>query len=89
MTARHRGFAPIKNGRYLWSVGNTWGVVSLTETDVVIDVKGDECLTLSTLFVPSLEMIKSVLADGKELSFAVESNKLLLNSTFKKLQIAY
>ena len=89
MTARHIGFAPIKNGRYLWSVGNTWGVVSLTETDVVIDVKGDECLTLSTLFVPRLEMIKSVLADGKELSFAIESNKLLLNSTFKRLQIAY
>ena len=75
MTKKYIGFAPLSGGgSYLWSVGNTWGTVSLCENACTLSVLG-EPLELSAIGLASTA-VTSVKADGRDISFALENGKI-------------
>lgn len=75
MTKKYIGFAPLSgDGSYLWSVGNTWGTVSLSKNACTLSVLG-EPLELSALGLASTA-VTSVKADGRDISFSRENGKI-------------
>ena len=72
MSKKHIGFFPISNedGRYLWSVGNTWGTIVITKDKHVIEVYG-EPLTVSSYGIQNSEQATAVTVDGKDCDFNV------------------
>jgi len=82
MTKKHIGFAPkAKNGKYLFSVCQSWGTVSFDERSFSLSVMG-EPLTLASIFVP-LKEIKEVTSDNEKIDFEFSKGTVC----FKKLSI--
>jgi uncharacterized protein (DUF608 family) len=74
------GFAPVTmpaNGtfRCLWSLATGWGTVEFTaDTTALRLLQGS--LTLEKLTIPNAGAIRTLIADGKELTFTAEGNTL-------------
>ena len=80
MTKKHVGFAPITDqGRFLFSVAESWGEVSIEETRCRLQILGDP-LTLSSLSIPHPETIRRVTADGTEIAFFLKDGALHWNT---------
>ncbi len=80
MSEGYIGFSPVykENGNYLWSVGNTWGTVKITENCHVLTVCGAP-LTLSSYELDKTDRVVSVMIDGKNVDFGVRDNRILFD----------
>jgi len=85
MTEGYIGFAPLKDGegRYLWSVGNTWGTVSIDSLGMTLKVLGTP-LVLSALGTVNAERSESVRVDGTDVAFEKKERRLV----FEKLTVS-
>lgn len=69
MSKKQIGFCPIGGkGRYLFSVGESWGTYESSEKRSLLQILG-EPLTLRFLSIPQAEKITSLTVDGKPLPF--------------------
>ena len=76
MTEKYMGFDPINGeGSFLWSVGNTYGRVRISEEECELLVLG-EPLSLSSLGLPKADKVLSVTADGGEVSFTPAGRRI-------------
>ena len=80
MTKKHIGFNPISNGDFLWSVGNTWGTVSINDKELILTVYGNS-LELCSFGV---ESCLSLTVDDKEIPFTKNNGKITFNATVNK-----
>lgn len=79
MTEGYIGFSPIGDaGRYLFSVGESWGSVALDRTGCRISVLG-EPLTLRSVSVPNGECVTEVTVDGRRVSFMRENGRIVFD----------
>ncbi len=79
MTEKHIGFAPISGeGKYLFSVCESWGTVEFDRTGCRISMLGNPLL-LRSLSVPDCEKVKSVTVDGVCVDFEIADGMLLLS----------
>ena len=77
MTKKHIGFAPITGeGKYLFSVCESWGAVEFANTEHTISVFGNP-LILHSLSIPDYESITKITVDGKEIDFEIGDGKLM------------
>lgn len=81
MTKKHIGFNPKNNGTYMWSVGNTWGTVSISEHKTELKVLGKP-LTLASF---GIKTAKAVKVDGKEAGFKLDKNMILFDVTVRNV----
>jgi hypothetical protein len=80
MTQKHIGFAPIFNeGKYLFSVGESWGTVELDGATCRLIGQGNS-LSLNSISVSNIENIKSVTVDGCNVDFKTENGKIILDN---------
>lgn len=79
MTKKHIGFAPLTGeGKYLFSVADSYGTVELNENRVCITMLGDP-LTLDSVSVPNADKITKVTVDGRGVGFTYSDGKIMLN----------
>jgi hypothetical protein len=84
MTRAHLGFAPLhKNGRFLFSVADSWGRAEFYGASCRLTVLGNP-LTLRSISLPESEMITRVTADGKEIAFELSEGEI----TFSPVRIS-
>lgn len=87
MTKKHIGFAPITGGgKYLFSAGDSWGKVAISQTGCLLTILG-AALTLNSISVPMAQKITKVTADGVEVAFKTENGKLLFDEIQIKRQL--
>lgn len=87
MTQKHISFAPIfKEGKYLFSICNSWGTLEFDESGYRISMLGQP-LTLSSISIPNHEKITSVTVDGKSVDFEIAEGKILLDSVTIQTEI--
>ena len=80
MTRKHIGFAPIgENGKYLFSVCESWGTVEIDKKKCQLSVLGNS-LTLNSILVPDAMNITSVIADGKNVEFTFDGEKIVFDN---------
>ena len=80
MTQKHIGFAPISDtGKYLFSVGESWGTVELDGKSCRLTVLGN-ALLLNSISVPNSENITAVTVDGNDCDFEIANEKILLGN---------
>ena len=80
MTEKHIGFAPISGvGKYLFSVGESWGTVELDDKGCRLTVLGN-ALSLNSISVPNIENITAVTVDGSNRDFEIANGKILLGN---------
>ncbi len=80
MTQRHIGFAPVREqGKYLFSVCDSWGCVELSDGQWNISVLGKELL-LNSISVPNAAAITSVTVDGIGVDFKAVNGRILLGN---------
>ena len=77
MTKKQIGFNPIQNGTYLWSVGETYGTVSVNCQSLTLKVLGAP-LDLSTLLVENCQKLE---LDGKTATFDKTAEGIEINKT--------
>ena len=77
MTKKQIGFNPIQNGTYLWSVGETYGTVSVNGKNLTLNVLGAP-LDLSTLLVENCQKLE---LDGKTATFDKTAEGIEINQT--------
>ena len=77
MTKKQIGFNPIQNGTYLWSVGETYGTVSVNCQNLTLNVLGTP-LDLSTLLVENCQKLE---LDGKTATFDKTAEGIEINQT--------
>lgn len=80
MTKKHIGFSPLcpDGGKYLFSIGNTWGSAQITKEKHALFVFGAP-LTLASYGIGEGKVVRAVRADGKAIPFRVEAAKLILD----------
>ncbi len=79
MTEKYIGFDPkTEKGRYLFSVGDSWGAVDFDNSGYKLEILGN-ALVLNSISLPEGDKIKKVLVDGKELDFSFENSRIMLN----------
>ncbi len=80
----HIGFSPLLGGdfRCPWSLGTAWGSFERNETGAVLRLC-DGSLSLSSLRLGGLSRIRSLLADGKPISFTSNGDTL----SFEKITV--
>lgn len=89
MTKGYIGFDPINHGQYLWSIGATWGNVTVNDSGCTLEVLG-EPLILSYIGVPNAQNVDTVKCDGKRIHFAADDNALAIDCRVEsKLEILY
>ena len=89
MVKKHIGFLPVKQGgRYVWSVGNTWGTVDIDNNSNILTVLG-EPLEICSYSLKNSENVKEVFADGESVSFRKNEGKIEFDilSVKSKLEI--
>jgi len=80
MIQKHIGFAPISgSGKYLFSVGESWGTVELDGNGCRLTVLGN-ALSLHSISVPNSKKITRVTVDGNNHDFEIENEKILLGN---------
>ncbi len=77
MTKKQIGFNPIQKGTYLWSVGETYGTVSVNCQRLTLTVLGAP-LDLSTLLVGNCQKLE---LDGKTATFDKTAEGIEINQT--------
>ncbi len=80
MTQKRIGFAPVTAERpfkCFWSVQGAWGTVEITETETTLSVLYG-ALPLETFGLPEERTVTRVTVDGKEVSFALDGNRVCL-----------
>ncbi len=76
MTIKHIGFSPIlDNGKYVFSVCNSWGTVEFDENGYLISMLG-KSLSLRSISIPNAGGITSVIADGKKVDFVHQDGRI-------------
>lgn len=76
MTRGYIGFSPIdKTGVFPFFASDTWGVVTLADSEIKLDVLGDP-ISLSSFAFPSSDSVISVSKDGTPIDFNCESGAL-------------
>ena len=85
MTKKHIGFAPIGGeGKYLFSVAESWGQVELNGIRVKLESYGNP-LTLSSVAIPNSDKITKVTVDGNKVDFKICDGSIYLGEiTVKK-----
>ncbi len=75
------GFSPVKgeNGSFLWSVGESWGTVGVSENAHTLSVKG-EPITLSSYGIKNADAVTSVTADGLTVDFCIKQGRVTFGS---------
>ena len=88
MSKGYIGFDPIskKNGEYLWSIGDSWGTVTLDRNSVRLSVLGN-ALSISALGINNADNAIGVTVDGKRVEFAVENGRLVFNGISIKKEL--
>ena len=80
MVKKHIGFAPLSRyGKYLFSVGESWGAATFSDKGSCISVFGNP-LTLCSISIPDGDKISRVTVDGSDVEFQLMNGKLLLGS---------
>ena len=79
MTKKQIGFNPIQNGTYFWSVGETYGTVSINDEKLTLKILGKP-LELSSFTV---EKCSTVTVDEKDIPFTKTNGKITFNVTVK------
>ena len=79
MTKNHIGFSPIsrQGGRFLWSIADTWGSVTVSDEAHELTVSGTP-LTLSSYQINRYAQVSDVTADGKKVKFTQNGDVLVL-----------
>ena len=81
MTQKHIGFAPISDvGKYLFSIGESWGTVELDGKSCRLTVLGN-ALSLHSISIPNSKNITGVTVDGSNCDFEIANGKILLGNT--------
>lgn len=77
MSRGYIGFSPVRggDGRYFWSVGNSWGSVELSESRQLLEVYG-EPLKLSEYKIDGAERVTGVRVDGETVDFVLKDGSL-------------
>lgn len=79
MTEKFIGFNPkTESGRYLFSVGDSWGTVEFDNKEYQIEILGNP-LVLDLISLPNSDNLAKVFVDGKEIDFSIENSKIKLN----------
>lgn len=88
MREKRVGFNPVNKGDFnsLWSVGNSWGEIKITDEKTLLSVK-DKPLTLRKFGLKNGEKAKEIICDGKKLNFIQKENVLEFNATDIKNQL--
>ena len=77
MTQKHVRFAPASGvGKYLFSVGESWGTVELGDNTCCLTVLGDP-LSLNSISVSNIENVKSVTVDGRNVDFKISNGRIV------------
>ena len=87
MTEKHIGFEPIyRNGRYVFSVAESWGTVEFDENKFVLSVLGDP-LELNSLSVPNANAFTCVKIDGSNVDVKISDGRVILENAkiFKEI----
>jgi len=80
------GFAPVSNsGRYLWSVGDSFGEVKITDKGVALSVFGNP-LTLKS-YKTHARSCASLTVDGEALDFREVGEKIIFSETVIKRKL--
>lgn len=87
------GFNPLvnqNNFKSIWSVGCSWGSVSITDTKVIIRVLGG-ALNVNQIYLPFVKSPKKIISDGKVVDFKFNQSKVILptDKISRKLEINY
>lgn len=77
MAKKQIGFNPICDGTYLWSVGKTYGTVSVNSQELTLKILGAP-LELSTLLVENCQKLE---LDGKTATFDKTAEGIEINQT--------
>ena len=80
MTRKRIGFAPITGERpfkCFWSLQDAWGTVEIIDTDTIFSVLHG-ALPLEIFGLSEAKAVSRVLADGEEVDFTVEGNRVCL-----------
>ncbi|MBQ7369777.1 MAG: hypothetical protein IJW58_02235 [Clostridia bacterium] len=82
MTEKYIGFSPLQkgDGRYLWSVGDSWGEVCFEGKKSTLSVLGNP-IRLSSFGLKSGEQVSIVRADGNKISVAQNGEKITFPET--------
>ncbi len=76
MTEKHIGFSPKnKNGKYIFSVGESWGTVEFCSNKYTLSVLGNP-LKLGSISLPECENIKEITVDGVKIDFVSTEAKI-------------
>lgn len=87
-TKKHIGFAPVSNyGRFLWSVGESWGEVFVKERSNTLSVFGKPIL-LTSYGLARGECV-AVKIDGQKVDFKIDGERVVFSTVYvkKKLEI--
>lgn len=80
MRKKHLGFSPLRSegGKYLFSIGSTWGCAHITRDAHHLSVYGAP-LTLASYGVPQGKRVRRVIADGAPIAFSMEKGSLIFD----------
>ena len=80
MAEKHIGFAPVfGEGKYLFSVGESWGTVEFKGECCILNVLGKP-LTLNSISLPFSDGVTSLTVDGLNKAFEKSEEKILLGN---------
>jgi uncharacterized protein (DUF608 family) len=73
MTKSEMGFAPIRNGKYFWSLDNAWGLFEQQRNNYTLQVLYGE-QKLRRLRLPQAEHLVKAILDGSPVSFSIDGS---------------
>lgn len=81
MTVDYIGFHPLSgDGKYLWSIADTWGTVEIGEAGIRLLVFGVP-LPLASFGLDGSDRVSKVLADGRAIPFTAQGDRISLSRT--------
>lgn len=76
LSAGRIGFSPLKGeGRFLWSVGTSWGEAEIGKRDCILHIYGDP-ISLASFSLPAGRSPEKAFADGRALEFEFRKGAL-------------
>lgn len=87
---KHIGFSPIVSGDFkcMWNLGSGWGDFIKTANEYKIVIAAGS-IELESITLGSEAMIKKAYADGKEIAFSQNGNKMLFNRINVKKELRF
>jgi uncharacterized protein (DUF608 family) len=80
MTKEEMGFAPVRDGRYFWSLDKAWGVFEQQEKTNTLTVQYGE-QRLRRIRLPRAEMLTQAVVDGEPVLFKAERNLVIFDKS--------